>query len=639
METAMNSSRLFLLALILSLAGCAAPKAQIPPSPAGTSLLPSLAESASWTATPTPTTSLPIAPSKTATLESSPTSTPRPTAIPTLTSLNIDTAPAFQIIRDSTYAGVESMSFSQAISPNTGQVAFAGCENGTSDSCTISTFRLIDAETGQVIRDLESLSPVIEVLKFSPDGKYLAAAGCNITPALYLQPETVCDQPRTWVVDTTTGKMLFEMKGYTSHLYNLVFSPDGKSLFTSVILFRSAGMGDSFIHIYSVPDGAVLDTLYPPIGAATRMYFMIDISPDGRYLVTDARMQMNSKDSYVEWWDVLDPAHPHQVAVIDHSFLHTISPDSSQIIIQNPEDYSLRRYSLDSGALIGTLSPPKEAGLDGFKYISPFQYVNDSNTLLLNDGSAIYIISVADGTMIKNIPVDYLASYVLSPDRHLLLTAGYTFPYGLDVSKSFILWDTSTWQAVPVMSSGKDNLDFASTAFNFAINSDQTRFFVVSDFTYAKNIVIWGFPQVAQQEAEKTLIQFFDLLAKGNYAQAIALTNWNQAFIDWLNTNFSGFFSGTDLVADLQKACTDPLFPCRPIRDVLYRSEVAPGQYTFVVDFLGEDGNVEPCQSCKNDPTMFMYSNAMFRYGIFQKADGSFVLFDGLPPALLLHQQ
>jgi DNA-binding beta-propeller fold protein YncE len=488
-----------------------------------------------------------------------------------------------------------------------------------------------------MIRDLESRSPVIEVLKFSPDGRYLAAAGCDRTLVLYGQPETICDNPRAWLVDTTTGKLLFEMKGYTSNLTSMVFSPDGTKLFTSVIFSRNAGKGDYSIHIYDVPTGTVIATLDPPIQTSSSYMFYLDISPDGRYLVTDA-LKRGDYASFVEWWDVQDPAQPRQVATLHYSYPHSLSPDSSQIIVQNPQDKSLHRYNLDSGALIGAILPPKQVGLHGFDYMSRFQYVSDSSTLLLDYGSELDIISLDSGEMIKSIPVDYVARYLFSPDRRLLLTSGYKFNgQGMDVAKSFSVWDTSTWQEVPKTAYMLDDFSYA---YLLAFNADQTRLFVISDFITSNRIVTWGFPAAAQKDAEKTLLQFFDLLANGSYAQAVALTRWDQKdFADFLRKNIPGLFSGADLTAGLEKMCTDPAFPCRPVRDVLYRSEVAPGQYMFMVDFSAPDGGVEPWPSCSNNPPMCLYSNSMFRYVVVQRSDGSLVVSDGLPPALILHMK
>ena len=456
--------------------------------------------------------------------------------------------------------------------------------------------------------------------------------------ALYGVSDAVCLKPRAWLVDTASGKMVFEMKGYSSHMTSMVFSPDGTRLFTSVLFSRNAGDGDYFIHIYDVPSGTVLAVLNPPIQTDYSMIFTIDLSPDGHYLVTDAGVYGNPNASYVEWWDVSDPVQPRQVATLNTSYSHAISPDSSQIIVQNIENHSLQRYQLDSGALIGAIAPPAQAGSHGFEYMSGFQYVSDASTLLLDYGDNLIIINTDSGEMIKNIQADYVASHLLSPDRHLLVNSGYKFNgQGLDVAKVFSFWDTSTWQEVPKMAFMTDDFGMA---YLYAFNSDQTRMFLVSDFTFGEHIVTWGFPKAAQQDAEKYLLHFFDLLANGSYAQAVALTRWNEpAYGDSLKNNFPGLFDGADLLAGVQKMCTDPAFPCRPVRDVLYRSEVAPGQYMFMVDFSGADGKVEPWPSHTANPAMSLYANGMFRYVVVQLADGSFILSDGLPPGMLLYEK
>jgi hypothetical protein len=59
----------------------------------------------------------------------------------------------------------------------------------------------------------------------------------------------------------------------------------------------------------------------------------------------------------------------------------------------------------------------------------------------------------------------------------------------------------------------------------------------------------------------------------------------------------------------------------------------------FMVDFSAPDGSIEAWPSCANNPSMCMYQNGMFRYVVVQLADGSFSMSDGLPPALILHEQ
>jgi hypothetical protein len=181
--------------------------------------------------------------------------------------------------------------------------------------------------------------------------------------------------------------------------------------------------------------------------------------------------------------------------------------------------------------------------------------------------------------------------------------------------------------------------DDFSYAYLFAFNSDQTRLYVISDFETSKRIVTWGFPEATQKDAEKTLLQFFNLLADGSYAQAAGLTTWDQkAFADFLKKTLS-LPAPADLTMGLQALCTDPAFPCRPVRDVLYHAQTAPGQYRFMVNFGAPDGSVAPWPPCENIPlsAYCFHRNSMFPYDVIQQADGSLLVSYGLPPSLLLH--
>jgi hypothetical protein len=625
----MISTRSFLIVIVFTLSSCAAPVSQVSSSP---TTLPSLALVGTPTQIPTQTHSLP-SPSPEAALQTLPqaaTPTLEPTVTPKPVSLNIDTAPTFQTIRESYYDGGEGKGFASSLSPDARLVAFAGCENGSSSYCTKSVFRLIDADTGQMIRDLESLSPVIEVLIFSPDGKVLAAAGCDITLALYGEVDTICDKPRAWLVDPNTGKMLYEMKGYQSNVTSMVFSLDGTKLYTSVIFSRNSGKGDYSIHIYDVATGKVVNTLVPQIESWLNLSFTLSLSPDGRYLITDAVDLGDYYSSFVEWWDVQDPAHPRSVAKVGYATPFSVNPENTRLIVQNPQDKTLGLYNLDTGAMVKPIPVLNASSLEGF------DFVNDGNTLLLDYGTELDIIRIDTGDTIKRIKPGYALlppKYKFSPDHRFMLTMGYLFNGGEEVTKSMSIWDTSTWQEVPLPVYPTDGISSNKISFN----SDLTRLYALSDFYTSASIVIWGFPDASQNDAENALTQYFNLLADGSYAQAAGLMAWDaqHAYLDNIKSKLPNLDLG-DLPAVLKELCNDPVYPCLPVKDVLYRSQLAEGDFRFVINFRASDGNVAPWPLCKNismseDCT---HRNGMFVYEVIKKADGSFSIMNGLPPSI-----
>jgi WD40 repeat protein len=553
-----------------------------------------------------------------------------PTVSPSPVSLNIDTAPAFQAIRESYYAGGEGKGFASAVSPDAHLVAFAGCENGSSSYCTKSVFRLINADTGQVIRDLESLSPVIEVLTFSPDGKVLAAAGCDITLALYGETDTICDKPRAWLLDPITGKALYEMKGYQSNVTSMVFSPDGTKLYTSVIFSRNSGKGDYSIHIYDVATGNVISTLVPQIETYLNLSFTLNLSPDGRYLITDAVDLGDYYSSFVEWWDVQDPVHPRTVARVGYSTPFRISPEDTRLVAQTPQDKTLELYNLDTGKLVKPIPVLNSSNLEGF------DFVNDANTLLLDYGTELDIIRIDTGETIKRIKPGYdllPPKYKFSPDHRLMLTMGYLFNGGEEVTKSMSIWDTSTWQEVLLPVYPTDGLSSSTISFN----SDLTRLYALSDFYTSASIVTWGFPDASQTEAENALVQYFNLLASANYAQAAGLIAWDDqhSFFDMIKSKLPKLDLG-NLPAVLKDLCTDPVYPCLPVKDVLYRAQLADGDFRFVINFRAPDGNIAPWPLCANIPMSedCTHRSGMFVYEVIKKEDGTFSMLNGLPPSI-----
>ncbi len=128
---------------------------------------------------------------------------------------------------------------------------------------------LLDPREPWPVRELQAHTGWIRALAVSHDGKLLASCG---------------NDQRVCVWSTTDGHLLWELKGHTSHVYNVAFNPREPQLASADLmgvvkrwdLMTGKSLGDfdaSVLHKYDTGFRA-------DIGGARTMTF----SPDGRYL-------------------------------------------------------------------------------------------------------------------------------------------------------------------------------------------------------------------------------------------------------------------------------------------------------------------------------------------------------------------
>src|SRR5205823_3766829 len=97
---------------------------------------------------------------------------------------------------------------------------------------------------------------------FSPDGKWLASGSQDMTV-------------KVW--DAMSGQAMFTLKGHTSLVRSVAFSPDGKRL-------ASGGMGDTVVKVWDVTGG--METL--TLNGHTDMGRSVAFSADGKRLASAA---------------------------------------------------------------------------------------------------------------------------------------------------------------------------------------------------------------------------------------------------------------------------------------------------------------------------------------------------------------
>jgi hypothetical protein len=131
--------------------------------------------------------------------------------------------------------------------------------------------RVWDAVTGQELLTLKGHTSWVSSVSFSPDGQRLASAGDDMTVRLW---------------DAVTGKEVLTLKGHTNAVSGVSFSPDGQRL-------ASAG-ADMTVRVWVAASGQELLTLKGHTDRVVGLGF----SPDGRRLVS-------AGDTTVRVWEGL----------------------------------------------------------------------------------------------------------------------------------------------------------------------------------------------------------------------------------------------------------------------------------------------------------------------------------------------
>jgi len=279
---------------------------------------------------------------------------------------------------------------------------------------------LCDAVTGHRIAALGPHAKLVRTAAYSPDGKRIASTqvysivtGEKIAPAKFLDANAV----QLW--DGETGKLVTELRGHTSHVSSVLFSPDGSRLLSA------SDYPDNTARLWDAATGRLLGILAGHKNTVSTIAF----SSDGKRVVT------SSMDQTARLWDadsgqLLAVLSGHSGQVRHVAF----SPNGTRIITDS-EDATLRLWHADSGELIGVL----RGHGNGFHWICQPVFTPDGSRLV--SGSTDGTVRIWDMNLIERNGIlsghgSYVYDVAFHPDGEQVASAAW--------DGTARLWDPTT---------------------------------------------------------------------------------------------------------------------------------------------------------------------------------------------------
>jgi WD40 repeat protein len=330
---------------------------------------------------------------------------------------------------------IESVKFS----PNGKMIAAAGNDK---------KIKLWDLQ-GNLLQTFEGHNDKIYSLDFNPDGQVIASGSADKTIKLWL---------------VKNGKEFRTFKGHTSTIYQISLSPDGQTI--------ASGSTDKTIKLWNVSDGQERET-FTEHGADIKD---LDFSPDGNTLVSgsfdgtvkfwslnrndfsplrghrgdvystsispDGKVIASAgQDGKIKLWspegELLKTLKGHEKSILSLSF----SPDG-QILASGSSDKTIKLWSVKEGRELKILS-----GHEG--KVSSLSFSPDGNLLASGDqetsdqqsGGTIKLWNVKDGRVLKSFKGDWVMGISFSPDGKKLASS--------DGNGKINLWDLQGFEVLP----------------------------------------------------------------------------------------------------------------------------------------------------------------------------------------------
>lgn len=214
---------------------------------------------------------------------------------------DLETGEIARVIRGQIGPGTEGKFYGADLSPDNRYLALGGWfDDARAHVPCCGDIRLIDFQSGEIIRLLQGHTSVIDAVAFSDDSRRLISASKDLTA-------------RIW--DVETGTTLHTLSGHGDDIYAVAFSPDGKRAAT--------GSNDDVIRLWDARTGKLIRELTGHTGDVRSLVF----TPDGRYLVS------GSKDKTIRLWDGRTGAFIKELAKQGSFVSHlSVAPDGRSVL-------------------------------------------------------------------------------------------------------------------------------------------------------------------------------------------------------------------------------------------------------------------------------------------------------------------